>query len=207
MRRLALLLFAALLAYPVHAEPLPPGSLIAAISLDWNGDVVLDAATLTRAGDGMADLTLYRGGGIHGLDPILTLRGAVFAGPMAGQAPAFEARTPTSFGIATQQIGVGRLPWHQRVTIAYRDGDFLVAGYTYTFYDRLDLGHHGVCDVNLLTGDYEIRISRSDTQPDGTAIEDSATEETFTGRTGRTAFPLADLREGFAPTICDELFR
>lgn len=206
MRLVRLLFAATLIALPARADPPPIGALIAAISLDWNGDGSLDAATLTRAAEGMADLTLYRGGGLYGLDPVLSLPGVIFAGPMAGQAPGFAEGTGTGFAILTEQTGIGRTPWFRRVTVAYRDGGFLVAGFTYDFYDRLDLGHFGTCDVNLLTGDYELRVSRGDRQEDGTYGEGSAVEELITGRTDPAAFPLTGYTQDYWPEICDALF-
>jgi len=197
MRVRFLTLALAALATPALADPPGPGTLIAAISGDWNGDDVLDAVTLTRAADGMADLTVYRGGGIYGLDPVLTLPAVVFAGPMAGQAPGFAPRSDSSFVLQTEQTGVGRTPWTAGLTIAWRDGGFVVAGYDYSFYDRLDLSHYGGCSVNLLTSRYELTLG---------AGEDAA-EIHRTGTTEAASFPLASLTEGYMPPICMDLFR
>ncbi|MCC0074979.1 MAG: hypothetical protein H6898_00140 [Rhodobacter sp.] len=185
------------LATPALADPPGPGALIAAISGDWNGDDMLDAVTLTRAEDGMADLTVYRGGGIYGLDPVLTLPAVVFAGPMAGQAPSFAPRSDSSFVLQTEQIGIGRTPWSAGLTIAWRDGGFVVAGYDYSFYDRLDLSHYGGCSVNLLTSRYELTLGPGD----------DAAEIHREGTTEAASFPLASLTESYAPPICMDLFR
>ncbi|WP_334194963.1 hypothetical protein [Pararhodobacter sp.] len=198
--RLALLL-ALVLPLAAQAEPLTPGGSprqpIAAISGDWNGDEALDAAFLYPGADGLADLVVMINNQVTGLETVLALPGVVWSGPMAGQAPAFEPRSETSFAIRSEQTGIGRTPWHQWVTLAWRDGGFVVAGYDYSFYDRLDLSHYGECSVNLLTGAYTLTHGPGDEVP----------EITRQGSTEERGFPLADLREGWQARACDDLFR
>jgi hypothetical protein len=38
------------------------------------------------------------------------------------------------------------------LTLAYRNTDFVVAGFTYSYYDTLDPNVTGDCDLNVLTG-------------------------------------------------------
>lgn len=200
IQRTALLLALAL-PLPAQADPLTltdgARQPIAAISGDWNGDEALDAALLYPGADGLADLVVMLNDQVTGLQPLLTLPGVVFAGPMAGQAPAFEPRSETSFALRSEQTGVGRTPWYQWLTLAWRDGGFVVAGYDYSFYDRLDLSHYGECSVNLLTGAYTLTLGPG---------EDAA-EIRREGRTEERGFPLADLREGWQSRACDDLFR
>lgn len=52
---------------------------------------------------------------------------------------------------------IGRHRWMQKLTIVYRDGQFLIGGYTYSYYDTIELDEDGdiktsECDLNLLTG-------------------------------------------------------
>ena len=52
---------------------------------------------------------------------------------------------------------IGRHRWKQTVTVVFREQQFLVAGYTYRYYDTIALDENaevktGICDVNLLTG-------------------------------------------------------
>lgn len=204
LRALPFLLLA--LPLPALADETAPGRLIAVLSGDWDGDEMADAITLVQAEDGMADLVVHRGT-FRGLEPVLTLPAVIFAGPMAGQAPGLEAASASSFRITTEQTGIGRTPWHAALTVAWREGGFVVAGYTYAFYDRLDLGHYGSCDVNLLTGDYEIALSPGDEQPDGSMVEGSAVEVRQTGRGPRASFALAELREGYAAPACARVFQ
>ena len=77
------------------------------------------------------------------------------------------------------------------------DGGFVVAGYDYSFYDRLDLSHYGGCSVNLLTSRYELTLGPGD----------DAAEIHREGTTEAASFPLASLTESYAPPICMDLFR
>ncbi len=182
---------------PAAAQMQPAGSVIAALSGDWNQDQVPDAVLILRAAEGMADLVVLTGDPVDGLHPLITLPGVVSAGPMAGQLPGLETQSVTSFAITTQQSGIGRTAWHQRITVAWRDGGFVVAGYDYDFYDRLDLSRHGICSVNLLSGRFELTFGPGD----------EAAQVQRQGATDGRAFPLADLGEEFSAPACAQLFR
>jgi hypothetical protein len=71
---------------------------------------------------------------------------------MYGQEPWLEASEHGSLKLYSENSAIGRERWEQILTIAYRRGAFMVAGYTYTYYDTLDPDAAGQCDVNLLTG-------------------------------------------------------
>ena len=193
-----LALFLLLIApMPATAQDSGVPRLVAAISGDWNGDEQLDAATITVDDHGGNVFTLYRGDAVDGLRPLVTLTDVIWSGTMAGTLPAFEPRSETAFAIYSQQTAVGRNPWHQHVTVAFRDGDYRVAGFDYSTYDRIDPGHSGDCSVNLLTGRYTLRVD-----PEGPTPE--------YGREGQTperAFPLERLTAGFSPEICAPVFQ
>jgi len=191
IRTLALLL---LLPLPALAQGLPPGTLIAALSGDWNGDGAGDLAVLVQGKDATADLILYHGDERR-LAPVLTIPGAVFAGPMHGQTPGLQPRSDSSFVVSSEQIGIGRSPWTQEVTIAWRSGAWVVAGFTTAFYDRLDPERQGRCDVNLLSGGWEGHLSP------GTGLA----RREGRGRDGPRAFPLAELTEEYFPQVCVDL--
>jgi hypothetical protein len=190
---------AALLAMapPAGAQTPPAGTLFAALGGDWNGDGVSDLALLVsddpQSSDG-ADLILYLGDG-YALVETLRVPGVVYAGTLFGQAPGLEARTDTSFMIRAEQTAIGRSPWNSAVTVAWRGGSFVVAGYTYTTYDRIE-NTGGRCDVNLLTGGWEVTFMPADDGPD--RVE--------TGRDGPRAFPLSDLDQDFLPPVCTRIF-
>jgi hypothetical protein len=195
MRRVLICLAGLALAAPALADG--PPALLGAVSGDWNRDELPDAAVLVRGPDeGAATLHVYLGDWTEGLRPVVSAPNAVFAGPMAGQMPRLVPRTETSFVIEMEQTGVGRTPWMSQTTVAFRDGGFVVAGYTYDFYDRLDPGHSGTCDVNLLNGRWERRID-----PEG-----DAPERRESGDGGPRAFPLAALTDAFWPEPCQGLW-
>lgn len=169
-----------------------PGQLIAVLTGDWNNDGAPDAAVVQRGGDDFADLLVLTGDPVYGLQPYAHIPDLVFAGPMGGQVPRLSARSDTSFSVHSGNTGIGRSAWMQDITIAWRQDGFVVAGFTYTSYDRLDVDAGGTCDVNLLTGGYELTLART---------VDKVQRGTRTDR----AFPLSALRAGYAPAICAPL--
>jgi len=106
-------------------------------------------AVLVDAEEG-ADLYIFTEDGfewkqaVHA--PEIVWRGGI------GQEPWLEALEGGSIRLYSENISIGRDRWEQILTIAYRGGEFLVAGYTFTYYDTLDPDAAGKCDVNLLTG-------------------------------------------------------
>lgn len=91
--------------------------------------------------------------------PLMVARSIAFNGAMWGMAPELMQAENGSLRLASQQTGIGRFPWHQTLTIAYRDDAFVLAGFSYSTYDR-GAGHSMSCDVNLLTGDYVVEAER-----------------------------------------------
>lgn len=185
-----LALFAAL---PVQAEP----RLVAALSGDWNGDGRPDAVLLYGHDDGMADLVVMLGHDWLGLQPAIHLPQVIYYGTMAGQVPALEPRSASSFAVLSEQTGIGREPWQAVLTVAYRQDALRVAGYDFHFYDRLDPTHHGRCSVNLLTGAFELHRGPGNDAP----------EVSTTGRGTERAFPLADLAPDWQPAACAALWQ
>lgn len=119
--------------------------------------------------------------------PLLIVRNVAFNGAMWGMAPSLGRADNGSLYLNSEQIGVGRTPWSQTLTVAWRGGRFVVAGFTYTAYDRLN-GRNFSCDINMLTGDFESRLIIPD-------MEDNGAEEEVirdTGRVGPMAVALAD---------------
>ncbi|PVH28637.1 hypothetical protein [Pararhodobacter oceanensis] len=194
---LALLALTALVTPALADSDAPqPGTLIAALSGDWNGDGDPDAVLLVQSETpDSADLRVYLGT-FRGLEPQFTTFSATYAGPWGGQTPGLVALTPTTFAITSEQTGIGRTPWTQRITIAYREDSFRVAGFTHQFYDRIDPAYHGSCDVNLLTGDYVLERNSGD----------PAQVRNDSGRLAPGGFALQDLTLDYIPQICRALF-
>jgi hypothetical protein len=144
----------------VRPEPQKPGPAtpLAEITLDLNGDGVLDRAMLMAAEDEPAALHLVlgrRSGSGVAFDAPVIKPDLVFNGAMAGQQASLEAGRGGSLRVLSLNEGIGRNKWTQTLTIAFRKDRFVVAGLTYATYDTLDLddpSSNYTCDVNFLTG-------------------------------------------------------
>lgn len=190
MIRLAALI--ALLPLAAVAQEAPTdGEIFAAITGDWNGDDVPDAAMLVQNGVDAADLVIYLGDPVFGLKEKLRVERVVFSGQMGGQTPSLRPVSDTAFKLHSEQIGIGRTPWESDYAIAWRNGGFVVSGYTYHYYDRIDPEDTGSCDVNLLSGGYVMAKGKQRAE----------------GMQDRRAFPLNTLRADWMPMICTGLFQ
>ncbi len=112
------------------------------------------------------------------LTMLAVVRNIAFNGPMFGQAPSLEAGENGVLYLRDEQVGIGRSPWSMTLTIVHSNERFLVAGQTCSTYDRI-LRDEFPCDVDLLTGDWEVIADRVDPETD---------EETYLGtNSGRSA--------------------
>ncbi|MEM6729579.1 MAG: hypothetical protein AAF618_13835, partial [Pseudomonadota bacterium] len=82
-----------------------------------------------------------------------------------------EITSPSSFLIRTGCFACGRMHSEFLHKIAYRDGAFVVAGYTETIIDRI-FAVRITCDVNHLTGRAEVRL-------DGEVVADGPAEKRY----------------------------
>lgn len=117
---------------------------------------------------------------------LATVRGIAFNGPLFGQAPSLEQSENGSLLVHAEQIGIGRSPWTETLTLAYREGAFVVAGRTFSTYDRIALGDFS-CDVNLLTGDWVSHAQRSNGE-----TGDPIYQSEQSGRVEGARIPLAE---------------
>jgi hypothetical protein len=106
--------------------------------------------------------------------PLLVARGFVWAGPMFGQWPSVSQRDNGSLVITAEQFGIGRGAWPQNLTLAWRDGAFVVAGLTRAEIDRA-YAFSAVCDVNLLTGGWSVTVETCRVLSDSGVIEGRST--------------------------------
>ncbi len=137
-------------AAPALAEP------IVSVSADLNGDGLTDRAELVMIDKGgMADLLIYTGQTDGSQSLSATSREYVWVGGI-GQQPELSATERGSLQVISMNEAIGRDRWRQTLTVAWRDGAFVLAGITYSWYDTLDLANAGTCDVNLLTGRGEL---------------------------------------------------
>ncbi|MCF3642017.1 hypothetical protein LXM94_18790 [Rhizobium sp. TRM95111] len=157
--RLALML--ALLPVQAHAQAFPADRIGAAAAGDWNGDGAPDLALVVKPpadGDGDNALLIYLNKPDEArLEPVLSLPNFLWGSyVLYGQEPELAVLANGSLGIVTKNDSIGRDRWRQTLTVAYRNFDFVVAGYTFSAYDTIaedDTGNRSRdCDLNVLTG-------------------------------------------------------
>lgn len=130
--------------------------VLSAVTLSFGSDGAFDRAVLTQSDDG-ADLAIYRGvpapeKDAPTLKPVFTKAGLVWSGQMWGTLPSLSVNGRGSLVVSSENDAIGRDRWHQALTIAYRDGRFVVVGITHDSRDTLDPKAGGSCDLNLATG-------------------------------------------------------
>lgn len=150
---LALLLAGLAPALAAAPESVRPDRVLSVVTADWNGDGSMDRALLVQ-GEDAADLFIYLSAG-----PGEDMRLAVYAPGLAWTGILFgtlaELRltaNAASLQVFSQNDAVGRDRWTNTLTLVYRDGVFLVGGYTLETRDTLEPRNATSCDVNLLTG-------------------------------------------------------
>ncbi|WP_298820306.1 hypothetical protein [uncultured Roseibium sp.] len=146
-----------------------------------DGDIYRYKAVLAESEEG-ADLYIFTDAG-DGWTQDVYAKDIVWRGGI-GQEPWIETTEKGALKVYSENSSIGRNRWEQILTIAYRNGRFLVAGYTYTYYDTLDPESNGICDVNLLTGKGELN------------------DKTF--RTSLKALPVEEWTMDTRPPECNE---
>ncbi|WP_083198168.1 FG-GAP repeat protein [Pararhizobium polonicum] len=139
------------------AQAIDPDRVISATTGDWDKDGNTDLAMLVAAPAGSDEdhaVYVYLNDGDTGRLTLKTVATNKVWGnlTMAGQVPSITALPNGSILITSRNDAVGRDRWEQKLTIAYRNFDFAVAGYTYTSYDTLIPDNTTHCDFNVLTG-------------------------------------------------------
>ncbi|WP_298562285.1 hypothetical protein [uncultured Aliiroseovarius sp.] len=128
------------------------------VSGDFNADGIADHVALIDFGDhGQADLLLKLGDGLQ----TIWLQNLIWVGGF-GQQPSLTVTPQGSLQVMSHNSSIGRNRWEQIHTIAWREGAMRVIGYTYRWYDTLNLDDIGSCDLNLLTGKGEISLGQDD---------------------------------------------
>lgn len=150
--RAALILLTTVAASPAFAQTtLENDYVVLNVALDMNGDGRTDRAVLS-GGDGRLnnkDLAIYLDAGEG---PIDTARKPSFfrKGLADGTVAFLEVKGKNKSSLAVQ-FGCGGCTndYETILTVVYRGGEFLVAGYTLAWEAREDSGE---CDLNFLTG-------------------------------------------------------
>jgi len=69
-----------------------------------------------------------------------------------GQQPKLSTTTMGALQIISMNEAIGRNRWHQTLTIAHQGDRFLLVGFTYDWYDTINLAVQGECVIILGTG-------------------------------------------------------
>jgi hypothetical protein len=101
--------------------------------------------------------------------PLAVVRNIVFNGSLWGMAPSLEQAASGALMLRSEQIGAGRYPWSEALTIVRAGSEFVVAGFFHSSYDRARGGGMS-CSVNLLTGAYTAEASRVDAETDADIV-------------------------------------
>lgn len=157
MKFLLPLVIAMLAPCAAAAEGFPADRIVAAATGDWDRDSNADLALIARPAEGSDE---DNGVFIYLANPGESRLGLKVSAPnkiwgnltMFGQEPTVAALANGSIKLTSQNSSVGRDRWSQSLTLAYRNGRFVVAGYTYSSYDTLDNANTRECDLNVLTG-------------------------------------------------------
>lgn len=148
-------------AFTARAEQIDPTRIVDAATGDWDGDGRADLALLVAPEEGANDdqigIYLYLRDSDHevlrlSLAAPNKIWGSTNADGVFGQEPSLKAVGKSSIAVHSQNSAIGRDRWDQTLTVAYRNKQFVVAGYTYNHYDTLDPNAAGSCDYNALTG-------------------------------------------------------
>lgn len=154
---------AALLASPVLAAPpvpgappaVPPAKVVSATSGAWTDDGTLGRAVLIDDPDNSSvDLVIYSGN-VSNAD---SMKLAAFAhdiassGNMSGNTAELRQTQKGALQVYSENTAVGRDKWERTMTLAFRNGRFVVAGVTMTSYDDLKPNSGVSCDLNYLSG-------------------------------------------------------
>ncbi|WP_172298072.1 hypothetical protein [Pseudoruegeria sp. HB172150] len=129
------------LALPAAAQTVVDSTLS-----DLDGDGTRERFTIIDHGDGIVDLIVEEiASGLVSAPDIAWIGGI-------GQEPELDLAPNGSVRLTSMNESIGRDRWHLTLTIAYRGGAYMVAGYTFDWYDTLDPANTGACDLNLLNG-------------------------------------------------------
>jgi hypothetical protein len=143
---------------PAPAQSAPPeiaqDKALSSTTSDWNRDGIEDRAILvaSEADPTETDLLIYLSDQSQTPKLALNKKNVAWRGAMYGTQPSLSVNPQGSLVIQSANDAIGRDRWSKKITALYENGEFIVAGYTYSYHDTLDLSAGGTCDVNLLTG-------------------------------------------------------
>jgi hypothetical protein len=205
MKSLLLLLGLALLPPTMAlAEPIESQKIITAATGDWNGDGATDLAMIveTEPSFPMDMYFFLRDREGNYLKPAGIVRDQIYGEwngydrPGYGNSdtePELTALPNGSIKLYLPAMPIGAARTNQTLTIAYREGAFIVAGFAYDYQDYQKDNAQSDCDYNVLTG----KGHSSKKQPDGSTRQAKVAVE------GRV-IAFTDWNSGISFTACGE---
>lgn len=183
---IAAAVFPGSVATALAEDRIAPWQVLSVVTADWTDDGGMDRAVLYDDGTDDAALAIFVEADGHfvrrAFDPDIAWFGAMW-----GTMPTLEVSDAGSLLVMSGNEAIGRNRWTRTLTIAYRDNAFVVAGYTYTWFDTLDMENNGTCDVNYLTGRGELVKADKPAKSFGFA---------------KGALPVGDWTDGSVPADC-----
>jgi hypothetical protein len=146
-------------AWAEEPAPIPKQNVMDVLSPDLNGDFYPDRVVLFQTDEGTAKVDFFiRSDDTNTLVYAATLAEPIWSGAMYGTTPGLDLNEAGSILVNSENSAIGRNRWEQIITIAYRNDALRVVGYTYNWYDTLDLDNSGQCDVNYLSGKASLKL-------------------------------------------------
>jgi hypothetical protein len=131
-----------------------PQSILSVVTADWNGDGSFDRALLVESESepDQSNLLVYLSEPSGTMKLAIHKKDIAWRGALWGTQPTLETNEHESLAIISVNDAIGRHRWHKKLTVAYRNKTFVVAGYTYSERNTLTPDIESSCDVNFLTG-------------------------------------------------------
>ncbi len=177
--QLAAIVIAGFLATAAHAgEPIDPERIASATTGDWDGDGDIDLAMLVRPAQdqGTAKNAIYIlfNDPLSGSMEVKALANDKVEGDFiyVGNEATISALPNGSILVSTKNGAEGQRHYEQKLTLAYRNFQFVVAGYTFTRSDDNGVENFQSCDLNVLTGKGKRDDAPFSVAPRFTTIED-----------------------------------
>lgn len=146
----------AIAAIPAPSGPpatVAPQKIIAAVTGSFANDGTMNRAVLIADPDNdSADLVIYAADDSQAFKPAGFAHDIAYVGAMFGTMPELRITKSGALSVYSENTGVGRDKWEQTLTLAYRNGQYVVAGFTLNAWDGLDPNGGVSCDINYLSG-------------------------------------------------------
>lgn len=141
--RAILFVLLALLGASASAQEAEP---VTSLSLDLNGDGIVEVFSLLISETGEADLQISQTGGN---DVYAVGLGSTGAG---ADLPDLAVRGDGQIMITSHHDAEGPIRWTEILTLGFPDGSYRITAYSYVWWSETDLESFGFCELDLRTG-------------------------------------------------------